>query len=47
MADEFHTLIPHSDLFWIDHCGHAAMMEQPAAFNAILDPWLAKTLGRA
>lgn len=44
VAEEFHTLIPHSELFWIDECGHAAMMEQPAAFNAILDPWLAKTL---
>lgn len=44
VAEEFNTLIPHSELFWIDHCGHAAMMEQPAEFNAILDAWLAKTL---
>lgn len=47
VAEEFHKLIPHSELFWIDECGHAAMMEQPAAFNAILDPWLAKTLAKA
>jgi pimeloyl-ACP methyl ester carboxylesterase len=44
VAEEFHTLIPRSELFWIDHCGHAAMMEQPAEFNAILDEWLEKTL---
>lgn len=47
VAEEFNTLIPHSELFWIDHCGHAAMMEQPAEFNAILDKWLGKTLGGA
>ena len=44
VAEEFNTLIPHSDLFWIDHCGHAAMMEQPAEFNAILDKWVGKKL---
>ncbi|HRN35771.1 MAG TPA: alpha/beta hydrolase [Flavobacteriales bacterium] len=44
VAEEFHTLIPHSELFWIDRCGHAAMMEQPAEFNHILDGWLTKTL---
>lgn len=44
VAEEFHTLIPDSELFWIDECGHAAMMEQPATFNAILDAWLEKTL---
>jgi pimeloyl-ACP methyl ester carboxylesterase len=45
VAEEFHTLIPQSELYWIDHCGHAAMMEQPAEFNTILDRWLTKTLG--
>jgi pimeloyl-ACP methyl ester carboxylesterase len=44
VAEEFHQLIPHSELHWIDKCGHAAMMEQPAAFNAILDTWLAKNV---
>jgi pimeloyl-ACP methyl ester carboxylesterase len=44
VAEEFHTLIPHSELFWIDECGHAAMMEQPEAFNATVDGWLSKTL---
>lgn len=44
VAEEFHEFIPNSELFWIDHCGHAAMMEKPAEFNAILDGWLGKTL---
>ena len=44
VAEEFHTLIPHSELHWIDECGHAAMMEHPNQFNAILEKWLAKTL---
>ncbi len=44
VAEEFHSLIPHSELFWIDQCGHAAMMEQPEAFNTLLGTWLAKTL---
>lgn len=44
VAEEFHTMIPHSELFWIEHCGHAAMMERPAEFNAIFDAWLSKTL---
>lgn len=44
VAEEFHELIPNSELFWIDKCGHAAMMERPQAFNTILDTWLKKTL---
>ncbi len=47
VAEEFHAMLPQSELFWIDECGHAAMMEHPNEFNAILDPWLAKTLGRS
>ena len=42
VADKFHTLLPNSDLFWIDHCGHAAMMEHPQEFNIIVDEWLKK-----
>lgn len=42
VADEFNRLLPHSDLFWIDKCGHAPMMEQPAEFNEILARWLDK-----
>lgn len=40
VAKEFHQLLPNSDLFWIDKCGHAPMMEHPNEFNAILHQWL-------
>lgn len=40
VAEEFHELLPKSDLFWIDKCGHAAMMEHPKTFNELLDNWL-------
>ncbi len=39
VAEVFHELLPDSDLFWIDKCGHAAMMEHPEAFNEILFSW--------
>jgi pimeloyl-ACP methyl ester carboxylesterase len=42
VAEEFHRLLPDSELFWIDQCGHAPMMEQPQQFNMILDSWLKK-----
>ncbi len=40
VAEEFHELLPDSDLFWIDKCGHAPMMEHPEEFNTILHTWL-------
>ncbi len=40
VATEFNELLPDSDLFWIDKCGHAAMMEHPDEFNDILYSWL-------
>lgn len=40
VANDFHKLLPDSDLFWIDNCGHAAMMEKPEEFNQILEAWL-------
>lgn len=42
VAKEFHELLPDSDLFWIDKCGHAAMMEHPDTFNELLNAWLEK-----
>lgn len=42
VAEEFNSLLPDSDLFWIDKCGHAAMMEHPDEFNKILESWLTK-----
>ncbi len=40
VADEFQKLLPDAELFWIDHCGHAPMMEHPEEFNTILYKWL-------
>ncbi|WP_027137188.1 alpha/beta fold hydrolase [Gaetbulibacter saemankumensis] len=42
VAEEFNALLPDSELFWIDKCGHAAMMEHPELFNKILADWLTK-----
>lgn len=42
VAEEFHELLPDSELFWIDKCGHAAMMEHPEEFNEVLSAWLKK-----
>ena len=39
---EFNKLIPNSELHFIDHCGHAPMMEVPAEFNVILAKFLQK-----
>lgn len=40
VAEEFHKLIPHSQLHFIDKCGHAPMMEVPGEFNDLLDNFL-------
>ncbi len=42
VAREFNKLIPHSELHFIDKCGHAPMMEVPDEFNAILHKFLKK-----
>ncbi len=40
VAEEFHKLIPNSELAFIDKCGHAPMMEVPNEFNDILEKFL-------
>jgi pimeloyl-ACP methyl ester carboxylesterase len=40
VAEEFHALIPNSELHWVDKCGHAPMMERPKEFNLILSKFL-------
>ena len=42
VGEEFKKLLPDSELFWIDKCGHAAMMEHPDQFNKIVFEWLTK-----
>jgi 2-hydroxy-6-oxonona-2,4-dienedioate hydrolase len=42
VAQEFHKLIPNSELYFVDKCGHAPMMEVPEEFNAILHKFLKK-----
>lgn len=42
VAEEFHTLLPNSELHYIDKCGHAPMMEVPVEFNQILGDFLTR-----
>lgn len=46
VAHEFHEKLPDSELFWIDKCGHAPMMEHPETFNALLDAWLERRFAK-
>lgn len=36
----FHDLLPHSELKFIDQCGHVAMMEHPVLFNKYVSDFL-------
>jgi pimeloyl-ACP methyl ester carboxylesterase len=40
VAEDFHKLIPNSELAFIDECGHAPMMEVPTEFNQVLEKFL-------
>lgn len=44
VAEEFHQLLPNSELNWVDQCGHAPMMERPAIFNELLETFLSRIL---
>ncbi len=44
VAEEFHQLLPNSELNWIDNCGHAPMMEQPKEFIKYLTVFLDRVL---
>lgn len=36
VGEEFHQLLPHSELHWMQKTGHAPMMERPDTFNSIM-----------
>jgi 2-hydroxy-6-oxonona-2,4-dienedioate hydrolase len=42
VGKEFNRLIPNSELYFVDKCGHAPMMEVPGEFNSLLDRFLNK-----
>lgn len=42
VGKEFNRLIPNSELYFIDKCGHAPMMEVSNEFNEILNNFLTK-----
>ncbi|RZL99364.1 MAG: alpha/beta hydrolase, partial [Pedobacter sp.] len=44
VAQEFHELLPNSELNWVDLCGHAPMMERPEVFNTYLEKFLNRIL---
>jgi len=44
VADEFYRLMPHSEVHYIDKCGHAPMMEKPEDFNQTLEAFLNKVI---
>ncbi len=44
VAYEFNRLMENSELYFIDHCGHAPMMEKPERFNILLEQFLSKKI---
>lgn len=40
VGEEFHRLLPDSELHILENSGHAPMMEQPAEFNVLLSNFL-------
>jgi len=42
VGEKFNELIDNSQLFIVEKCGHAPMMERPAVFNHILENFLAE-----
>lgn len=45
VAGEFRDRIRHSELHFIDECGHAPMIEHPEQFNRIMLRFLRETIG--
>ncbi len=45
VAEQFKDRMPNADLRFIDQCGHAPMIEHPAAFNAFMLDFLRRIIG--
>ncbi|MFN8278396.1 MAG: alpha/beta hydrolase [Chitinophagales bacterium] len=46
VGEEFKKLLKNSELHILNECCHAPMMEQPAAFNTIMDNFLERILSK-
>lgn len=46
VGEQFQELIADSELYFIDKCAHAPMMEVPDEFNEIMDGWLQRVAAR-
>ena len=46
IAQRFLTLLPDAQLWFLSHCGHAPMLEQPESFSDIVTAWLGETRSR-
>lgn len=46
VGEQFKELIADAELFFIDKCAHAPMMEVPDEFNEIMDAWLERVDAR-
>lgn len=46
VAEKFAELLPNSRLYFVDHCGHAPMMEHPLQFNQILGAFLTDVVAK-
>lgn len=47
VGEQFKELIIDSELYFIDKCAHAPMMEVPDEFNKIMDGWLKRVAARS
>jgi pimeloyl-ACP methyl ester carboxylesterase len=46
VGQEFHELLPNSELHFLDKCGHVPMMEHPIEFNKIAEAFYLKNLSK-
>lgn len=46
VGEDFHKLLPNSELTLLEKCGHAPMMEVPQVFNECMEKFLNKVYGK-